>query len=399
MTLQHVTVTLKTVSPLFMGGIDPWGAPELRPASIRGVLRWWLRALAGARVAGGRPVTLTDVHRAEATVFGETDSASSIIVRVQEGTTGPPKPKHDFTRQERNALNYLWYGLHQRQGRGKDLQIRYRPLFPPGESFKIRLQVRPTRYDRSQSFEEACRALWLLMTLGGLGARSRRGSGILVVNELEGEWPANVPQPYQGEANSPRALVSLLTQGLHDLHGARMEKYPNPLPYANLRPDRYTLVVFDKVWNDWESALTELGEAFRDFRSRHQPDYDTVKNFILSGRAAQTVERAAFGLPLPFYYRSLNGGKATVEGDGYDRSASPLHFRLWPLQDGKKMAAGFLLFKSPLLPPREGRLLLRRSGGTTTVSVPSQRAILAFLSELETPNSEFHIAPMLAVGP
>ncbi len=38
---------LETITPLFLTGADPRGEPELRAASIRGALRFWLLALLG----------------------------------------------------------------------------------------------------------------------------------------------------------------------------------------------------------------------------------------------------------------------------------------------------------------------------------------------------------------
>jgi len=42
-----LTITLETVTPLFLGGADPRGAPELRPPAFRGAMRYWLRAALG----------------------------------------------------------------------------------------------------------------------------------------------------------------------------------------------------------------------------------------------------------------------------------------------------------------------------------------------------------------
>jgi CRISPR type III-B/RAMP module RAMP protein Cmr1 len=43
---RELKVTLETVTPMFMAGIDP-NTPELRPPSILGPLRYWLRAAVG----------------------------------------------------------------------------------------------------------------------------------------------------------------------------------------------------------------------------------------------------------------------------------------------------------------------------------------------------------------
>ncbi|MCX7683492.1 MAG: type III-B CRISPR module RAMP protein Cmr1 [Anaerolineae bacterium] len=42
--MHEVRVRLETVTPVFLGGADPCGAPELRPPAFRGALRYWLRA-------------------------------------------------------------------------------------------------------------------------------------------------------------------------------------------------------------------------------------------------------------------------------------------------------------------------------------------------------------------
>jgi CRISPR-associated protein Cmr1 len=42
--MQKITVKLETVTPLFLGGADPRGEPELRPPAFRGAMRYWLRA-------------------------------------------------------------------------------------------------------------------------------------------------------------------------------------------------------------------------------------------------------------------------------------------------------------------------------------------------------------------
>ena len=43
---MKTTFKLKVLTPMFMGGADPEGAPELRPASIRGAMRFWFRVIA-----------------------------------------------------------------------------------------------------------------------------------------------------------------------------------------------------------------------------------------------------------------------------------------------------------------------------------------------------------------
>jgi len=46
------TVTLETVTPLFLGGADPRGAPELRAPALRGAMRYWLWTALGGVIWG-----------------------------------------------------------------------------------------------------------------------------------------------------------------------------------------------------------------------------------------------------------------------------------------------------------------------------------------------------------
>ncbi|WP_448575939.1 type III-B CRISPR module RAMP protein Cmr1, partial [Thermomicrobium sp.] len=46
-TVPSIRLPLETLTPLFLGGADPRGDPELRASSVRGALRFWLRALLG----------------------------------------------------------------------------------------------------------------------------------------------------------------------------------------------------------------------------------------------------------------------------------------------------------------------------------------------------------------
>lgn len=43
--MDRLTVTLKAVTPMFLGGAEPNKIAELRAPSIKGALRFWYRAI------------------------------------------------------------------------------------------------------------------------------------------------------------------------------------------------------------------------------------------------------------------------------------------------------------------------------------------------------------------
>lgn len=133
-------------TPLFSRGSYE-DRPEIRPASIRGQLHWWFRALGNS-------------HRVEQSVFGSVHSkpaaASKIIVRVSEidGTTG----KYD-------ALPHKSGG-----------QANPKQAYAPGTSCLLSFSTRlgGLNSDQSTAFENTLEA-WFLM--GTLGLRATRAAG------------------------------------------------------------------------------------------------------------------------------------------------------------------------------------------------------------------------------
>ena len=65
--MPSLIVKIKTVSPLFLNGADK-AQPELRAASVRGQLRYWFRAIEGAKTD-----SLQEVWRKEESIFGSTE--------------------------------------------------------------------------------------------------------------------------------------------------------------------------------------------------------------------------------------------------------------------------------------------------------------------------------------
>ncbi len=137
-------------------------------------------------------------------------------------------------------------------------------------------------------------------------------------------------------------------------------------------------------------ALDHAGALFRDFRStlrrrdRGQPplpDYFEVKGSLQNpGSPPRHVDRAAFGLPLRFFYRSLNGATTTLNPRPpgstrpADRLASPLFFRVYKLGDGKHGVALISLAGKATAPPLQGAQILSQRSRDATPP-PSSRII------------------------
>jgi len=347
----RLTLELEIVTPLFLGGAQPRTQAELRPASVRGALRTWWRAWHQAVNPSETPEKL---FKAESEVFGSTATASSFAVRV----SGKPRP----LRRRRTRLqgrDYLLYGLYE-HGQPGQTELVYRPALRPRERFGLTLITRPRHGERPPLDRGLLAALWLLCNLGGLGARTRRGTGAIRVVGHKGTWPEDLPPLDIGaQANSIRELKTALSQAMRILLRDHDPGAGPSLPIPSLGPQSMQLFTFDREWSMAEAALAEVGSTLQKFRNRydvnHDPasDYFGVKEFISTGTPPATVKRAAFGLPLQFRYRSAQG-TAIIDaqdpsGKHVRRLASPLHLRVIKLASAKHAVIA-LHFTGPLLP-------------------------------------------------
>lgn len=375
-------MTLETVTPLFLGGADPRGAPELRAPSFRGALRYWLRAALGG-VLGDQ--NLDALRKAEVAVFGDTTTASSINCLVKPKQMS--KPRQLGLKPKDNLGQFYLFWTFEQLGRkrldsvGFDLELRTRSGSPKGEDL----------------FRRASAALWLLVQLGGLGARARRGAGSLRVLDVKGEWPTDLPL-LKLDARTPQELTRCLSQGIRQVRSAFGGHLQTKVQVASsfdvLHPAVCEIYVWNRTRTSAEDVLESLGAALRSARGGSQPDHDTVLKVLRGQEAKDPIKRAAFGLPMQFYYRSLHkdlGGqketrfKATADiepaASGIDRRASPLLFHIHQLLEDR-FTAVLTFFRARLLPANiKLRIKPRdRNVRPTLVNQPDYGAIEDFLA-------------------
>ncbi len=162
--MKTLTITLKTVTPLFLGGAEPDKTAELRVPSIKGAMRFWYRAMD------------PDYKLNEPKIFGSTDSGQSkFSVRIVSQTIIPGNcgAKNWNTRTK---ISYLGYGPINR---GETT----RPYIESGSEFTMKIAFKPKTEDDERLAIE--KSLWALLMFGGLGSRSRKGFGSLVVTKIQ----------------------------------------------------------------------------------------------------------------------------------------------------------------------------------------------------------------------
>lgn len=285
-----LVLRLAAVTPLFLGGADPNARAELRPPSIKGLLRYWYRAVDGGYGTPARE----DGRTREEVYFGSTGTGqSACLLRVDDWREGgepwrkdqyrrfdqgmPPKGS---SRPSTNGISYLGFSLAGRE--------TARMKFPASFSFTLEVLPRPGR-DTQEVRRAWLASIWLLVHVGGVGARSRRGFGSLRIERWEG-WPECQGFALPCQASTPEEWKARMDQDVSTLHTWFVVPQPGDrtviAPGAKMR-------LLRSGHKDWESALNEAGLLLQDFRST-VPLQDRVG----FGLPLQNVAKKRMGSPL-----------------------------------------------------------------------------------------------------
>ena len=310
---------LELVTPAFLAGANQGKQDcDLRPATLRGLLRWWWRTMHAGRLGH------KDLLQLETAVWGNAETGSAVSIAVE--ALGNDEPEHyrfrgspDFTakndlerpgggrdKKVTQGLFYLSYGMDE----GRDRRSRW--FRRPGARWRLTLTARDGRWRPLPErpvcriperpvcripgrlvMEQAEAALWLLTRFGGAGSRSRKGFGSFTEVEVQSvrsieECLASGRKLRQkcglddaGKADAPSLKASLMTKSV-------------PTPWRN----------------PW-TALDQVGYVFQSFAKSGLPDR----------------ERLALGLPRRVGGHPLSGPKG-------DRHASPAHWSFSRRSDG-----------------------------------------------------------------
>jgi len=342
----------RLLTPLFGGGVDPGMSDPVtvvRPTEVRGQLRFWWRACrAGAYGAHG----LARMRADEALLWGAASTQkeprpSKVHVRVTNIDPGTAR-RPAFRAGE--ALTYGAFPLTDKPS----AMLRY------GVTFELEI-----RYPARRS-EEVEAALWAWETLGGIGARTRRGFGALALDRVVRREPPSAPAHGTAPASAERAtawLQQALTE--HVVAGDGPAGVPRLQQQMTMR--------FTEPMNGEESWLGLLRQL-KDFRQQRAhgargpygesmwPEPNAVRRRAAPkaprlghARNVDKFPRAAFGLPIIFHFKDVppDPKDTTLKGGGSDpaeRLASRLILR--PVACDRGRAVGLaLILDAPATPP------------------------------------------------
>ncbi len=149
-----VTFQLETITPLFMYGADQ-RTPEIRPPSIKGLIRYWWRAAKGCYFCGD----INRMKKKEEEIFGGTKAGAKYKLKVINNGKGLQKVRYPL--------------LPHREDRRVSLES-----FKPTQSINLEFEF----YDTTNK-DEILTAFKISVLLGSFGKRARRGFGSLWIKD------------------------------------------------------------------------------------------------------------------------------------------------------------------------------------------------------------------------
>ena len=296
--------------------------PEFRLPSFKGVLRFWWRALAWSRCGGD----LKRIQNEEDDLFGSSGGGQSRVF-MQVARTSERRVvhkdqvlRHDNGQVVGHGARYLGYGVMEAFGsrnRNTESGQLIRACLQAPFEVTVRIAARALRGQQLQSLSDAMIALG---TLGGMGAKSRKGYGSLVIRSLSvNDKPRPLPQTVDELGKAIASLRGLATT------------LPWPEFSALSSGTRHVLLESDK--KDALELLDLIGREMVRFRSwgrngkilggdvcsekRFQFDHDLMAR----DRRDTHPQRIAFGLPHNYGSRL---DKRVEPSGSHDRRASPL---------------------------------------------------------------------------
>jgi len=229
--MQTIIFECETITPMFMYGADG-RTPELRPASIKGVMRFWWRAIHGH-------LKLKDLKEQEGEIFGDTDKKSKLIIYPIKITNDNAykislTPHHKKGYCSENNQNCFFRNNQCMKAKTKTGKLY---------KFTLKISIKNNPYLNQEQLQNL---FILTTTLGGFGQRSRRGFGSVQILKRE---VLSFPENIENLINNINPNFSYTHQNKE-----RFEEYP----YIQK-------IEVGKTYNTYQSLLKTIGKASHDY--------------------------------------------------------------------------------------------------------------------------------------
>lgn len=339
---------------------------ELRVPSIKGVMRWWFRAITGL-------ADIKQLKKLEDDIFGSTEGGSKVKIRIENVNLEEPVVwKGEWWKEYEcsekingkkyiNGYRYLSYTNFVEASETKTADVR--KFINPGDIFNLII----TSLDKS-AIEFALISLWFAIHFGSFGNRARRGFGRLQtiaepILSFSSDCLTNFSFFHNGSLEDYKETLKKGINAWRE-HRSRLINHAKPTnKYTNVINAKMFFIEnkakydckpnLDKMpFNKWQLALNEAGKRFQCFRQSYPDD----KTEILKGYTGNDIKKIDISklkkpvLGLPIVYKKYNGitvkRKEDKERGIGDRFASPVWISVHKI--GKNYYPAFLfMFSNP----------------------------------------------------
>ncbi|MBO1437227.1 type III-B CRISPR module RAMP protein Cmr1 [Meiothermus sp. CFH 77666] len=334
------TLKLRTITPMFGGSATPREVDPNNPvrvASVRGHLRFWWRATAGAQYASAE-----ELFKAEEEIWGSAEKYGKVALRVLEQSAGQAVRPSELVPDRGTARTgpmekFFLHPFNENRSEG---------LSEASGLKSVEFTLELTHTLSETEAEHLRRAVRAWIAFGGIGARTRRGVGALEVTANLKDWlPATPDQLKTWFAVPPQKEVHHTTLAGAVICLGQPRRPSNTDPYKG------------------HSAWRELGRFWARFRKGHYLEDpvtgETMAYTPMAGgkwRDHKTLlalrprqERIALAKPfygLPIVYQRLGDSfSGTLEAvhSGGRRMASPVILKPIAFGDGSIWPAVIIL--------------------------------------------------------
>ncbi len=306
--MKKLEFELETVTPLFMAGADG-NTLELRPPSIKGLMRFWWRAQYCGHQTTPEMLTREKIEAEEGKIFGTASgagqkSAFSIRMPFKENmaSSRKPFPLHPIQvissrgRFKVNILDYLAYGATEYQ-RGKGTVI-VRDYLPEGQRFRIILNILDDAV-----VSDVVKSFYFLSVFGGLGTKSRNGFGSVHITTVTENSTTRKPIEFFTQYDLEYPFP---TGNLHK----KLQVHNTAMPeFTALSREMKIFQLKKSSYSTWDQCLADIGEMYRRSRGdlEHKHDFDKRKYLgapLMEGKYNRAeLERRA----KPYFLRVVKG--------------------------------------------------------------------------------------------
>ncbi len=331
---EVIKAEYRIVTPMFIGDANQQ-ATGISPASVKGALRFWWRALNWGRIrseANSDEAALKGLHKQEGYIFGssaeKSTGQSQFLIRIRANKDLDKGAK--LTDKPKPGVQYLLgQGLYH-------FRENYKREAIQSGSFIVECVLRPSSKAKLYK-KQLAESLLALGLLGGLGSRSRKGLGSVAIQSISDDSfkvPTSVKelkevinQWRQAAPSPPFTAFSALSRVDISITGS------NALELLNQAGSEQQLYRSYGRKGSHDSFHKVAGkQAEQNFKT----DHDSMLKVGNGQRPSSIPERSVFGLPHNYFFSGSNLNiEYSVGEKDRSRRASPLfiHTHVFPNGD------------------------------------------------------------------